>query len=563
MTATTKTLLLAFLVAITAWLPSPVRAAERTLTIGITQYPQTLHPSLESMAATMYILGMARRPFTAYDADWRLQCLLCTELPTLENGRAEVEPVPLDEGDGSGRGMAVTYTIRDGATWGDGVPITSRDVEFTWQVGRHPETGFTAYESYHRIRDVTVVDDRTFTLHLDRVSFSYNAINDFRLLPAHLEQDAFAVPKDYRRRSTFETDPTNPGLWYGPYTVTDVQRGSTVTLVRNPTWWGKAPAFDRVVVKAIENTAALEANLLSGGIDMIAGELGLSVDQAIAFEHRHGDDYRVLYRPGLFYEHLDLMLDNPVLGDVRVRRALLHAIDRQTIVDKLFGGKLPVALHSVSPLDWVFSADVPQYPYDPDRAAALLDESGWALGDDGMRSRDGAPLVVTLQTTAGNRSRERVEQVIQAMWKRVGVEARIRNEPPRVLFAETVTKRRFDGAVMFAWISSPENTPRTTLHCDSVPTEENAWIGQNYTGYCNPPMDALLEDINTELDPETRAGLWHELQTLYAADLPALPLWFRAEAYVLPEWLEGLVPTGHMNYSTLWIEDWRDARGGD
>jgi len=543
---------------------APSRAApERTLTIGITQFPHTLHPSVDSMAATTYILGMARRPITAYDADWELTCRLCTALPTLDNGLAVVEPVPPDIGDGSGKGMAVTYTLPAAAVWGDGTPITSADVRFTWEVGKHPKTGITAAEGYRRIRDVEIIDDKTFVLHQDRISFAYNAINDLRLLPAHLERAAFETdPARYREQSTFERDPTNPGLYFGPYVVASVTTGSQVTLTRNPRWWGKRPFFDRIVVKAVENTAALEANLLSGGLDAIAGELGLAVDQAIAFEARHGNAYKVLYQPALFYEHLDVNLDNPVLADVRVRRALLHAIDRQAISDRLFGGKVPVALTSVSPLDRVYTEDVPRYPYDPETAQRLLSEAGWTPGPDGIRVKDGHRLAFDLQTTAGDRSRERVEQVLQAQWRAVGAEARIRNEPARTLFAETLSKRKFKGLVQFAWISSPENPPRSTLHCDQIPSADNAWTGQNYTGYCNPEVDALLEAINSELDPDTRTTLWADLQKIYARDLPALPLYFRAEAHVLPKWLEGVRPTGHLNYSTLWVEDWRDRRAG-
>src|SRR5262249_5571776 len=101
---------------------------------------------------------------------------------------------------------------------------------------------------------------------------------------------------------------------------------------------GDRPSFDRITVRAIENTAALEANLLSGDIDMIDGELGLSLDQALAFERRHGDRYTVLYKPGLTYEHIDVNLDNPILADLRVRQALLLGIDRPAAAPVGAGG---------------------------------------------------------------------------------------------------------------------------------------------------------------------------------------------------------------------------------
>ena len=104
-------------------------------------------------------------------------------------------------------------------------------------------------------------------------------IGDFNLLPAHIEGPIFAQgASDYKVRTAYQTDPTNPALWFGPYRVAQVVTGQRILLERNPNWWGPAPYFDEIVVRTIENTAALTANLLSGDIDMIAGELGLAID---------------------------------------------------------------------------------------------------------------------------------------------------------------------------------------------------------------------------------------------------------------------------------------------
>ena len=178
--------------------------------------------------------------------------------------------------------------------------------------------------------------------------------------------------------------------------------------------------------------------------------------------------------------------------------------------------------------------------------------------EDGVRhNAAGEPLVLEIMTTAGSRSRELVEQVLQSQWKQAGIDVRIRNEPARVFFGQTVSQRRFSAMAMYAWISSPENVPRTTLRSDQVPSAENNWSGQNYTGYSNPEMDRLLDAIEVELDRDKRAALWAELQKLYAEDLPVLPLYWRAEPYILPKWLKGVRPTGHTAVTTLWIEEWR------
>jgi peptide/nickel transport system substrate-binding protein len=301
----------------------------------------------------------------------------------------------------------------------------------------------------------------------------------------------------------------------------------------------------------------MTANLLSGSIDYIPGETGLTLDQALAFEKQHGRRFRIVYKPGLIYEHIDVNLDNPVMGDVRVRRALLHGVDRETINKRLFEGKQPVANGSVNPLDKVYNPDVPKYPYDPKRAAALLDEAGWTEMKGGIRhNAKGERLQIEFMTTAGNKTRELVQQAIQSQWRQIGVDARIRNEPARVYFGQTVRHREFKDLAMYAWFSAPENVPLTTLHSTMIPTKENNWSGQNYTGYNNPKMDKIIDDVEVVCEPKKNMQLWHDLQTLYSTDLPALPLYFRADAYIMPQWLVGVVPTGHQDPSTLWVEDW-------
>lgn len=528
-------------------------AAKDELVIGVSQFPTAFHPNLEAHVTQGYVLAMTSRPFTAYNADWELVCMLCTELPTLENGKAVIEK----QDDGSD-GIALTYTIQEDATWGDGVLVTTDDVLFVYEVGRHPESGVVSTESYQRITGIDVADDKTFTMHVDRVTYSYNAINDFELVPAHLERPIFeADPANYRNRTSYETDTTNPALHFGPYKVTEISSGAYIVLEPNETWWGDAPFFKKIIIKAIENTAALEANLLSGSIDMIAGEAGVTIDQALAFEKRHGDQFQMLYKPGLIYEHLDLNLDNPILADIRVRKALIQGIDRDAISQQLFEGQQPVAHGNVHPLDWVYFEDVPKYEENVEAAALLLDEAGWTEMKDGIRHNEAdEPLALELMTTAGNRTRELVQQVLQSQWKRLGVDVTIKNEPARVFFGETMAKRKYTGLGMFAWISSPENVPLTTLGSDQIPSEDNGWSGQNYTGYQSERMDQLIDDIERELDREKREAMWHELQTLYAEDLPAIPLYFRANPHIWPKWLKGVVPTGHLGSSALGVEHW-------
>ena len=530
--------------------------AKNELVIGISQYPNNFNPIIGSMLAKSYILGLARRPMTVYDPDWKLVCLLCTELPDLEKGTARFETTA----DGK-PGIAVTYTLKPNLKWGDGTPVTTKDVVFTWEVGKNKKTGAGNLEIFSRITSIDVKDDRTFTLHVNKRTCDYNDASGLDLLPAHLERPKFADPVAYRDRSTYESDPTNPGLWFGPYKVTAVVPGSHVVLERNPTWPGKKPAFDRITVRAIENTAALTANLLSGSIDYIAGELGLTIDQALPFEARHKGRYNIVYKPSLIYEHVDVNLENPALADRRVRVALLHGLDRKAITEQLFAGRQPVANGQTNPLDTVYDPDVPKYPYDPKRAAVLLDEAGWTDKRRGVRhNAKGERLQIEFMTTAGNKSRELVQQAMQSQWRQLGIDVRIRNEPPRVFFGKTMQRREFTGLGMYAWLSSPRNIPRTTLHSKEIPNADNGWSGQNFPGYRNKTMDKLIDDLEVVCEPKQNLQLWHDMQRLYAKDLPVLPLFFRANTYIMPKWLKGLTPTGHQYPTTLWVEDWHTKK---
>lgn len=526
----------------------------KELKIGFTQYPSTMHPNIESMVAKTYVLGMTARPLTNFNHDWELECAMCVELPTIENGLAVLEDTP----DGK-PGIAVTYELPSGASWGDGTPLTTKDVVFAYDVGRNTSTGANNTEMYRRIYDLEVHDDKRFTIHIDRVTFDYNILGDLFPLPDHLERPIFEQdPYEYRHRTNYNADVTNPGLWFGPYIISEAQQGSYIVMTRNPYWHGKQPFFDRITTKAIQNTSAMEANLLSGTIDMIAGELGLQLDQALAFESRHGQKYNIIYNPGLQYEHIDVNLQNPILADKRVRKAIMYGMDREQMNQRVFSGKQPVAHTSVSPLDKIASDNVTKYGYDKDKAITLLEDAGWSDIRDGIRrNAAGEPLRIEIMSTAGNKTRELLEQIIQGQLKEIGIDLRIRNEAPRVFFGQTTRERRFTGLALFAWVTAPENVPRSTLHSTEIPTAENNYAGQNYSTISLPELDAAIEAVEAGLTLQDRLPYWEKIQQIYSEELPVLPLFWRPNSYIFPHWLKGARPTGHLDVSTNWVEDWR------
>ncbi|ACI98386.1 bacterial extracellular solute-binding protein, family 5, putative [Rhodospirillum centenum SW] len=528
--------------------------ASRTLTIGVNDFPGNFNPLIESQGIRDYVVWMAQRPLTAFTPDWELTCVLCTELPTVRNGRIQEERLP--DGD---TGVAVRYTLLPDLRWGDGTPVTTRDVVFTWQVGRHPDIGSNAYDVFARdIRSVEVVDDRTFIVHRRHRSCAAAQLNEMVLLPAHLERKAFeSDPATYRINSRYEADVTDPGLWLGPYRLAAVETGKTIQLERNPHWNGRQPYFDRIVVRTLDRSAELERALLAGEVDYVSGEHGFSVHQSSQFERHYGFRFAVFWMQGLGYRHLDVNHDNPILADVRVRRALLLGLDRDTMNERLYYGRNVIADTDTNPLDGIRDPDVRRHAYDPAGAMRLLEEAGWRPGPDGIRvDAAGHPLEVDLWAGKGDRTVDLELQIIQENWRRIGVRMVPRQTVARVLFGEILPQRRFSGLALFSWITAPREIPRSVLHSSQIPSAENGWSGLNYGGYRNPGLDRVLDDLERVCEPEANRALWSRLQHLYADDLPALPIFHMANAYFFPPWLKGVVPTGHQFASSMAVENW-------
>ncbi|MDP2696799.1 peptide ABC transporter substrate-binding protein [Thalassospira sp.] len=527
--------------------------ARDLLKIGISGYPETLHPAFSSSAVQSYIHGFVLRPVTAFDHDWKIACFMCADVPSFENGLAK--RVALADG---GEGVELTFTLPANAKWGDGVPLTSRDVAFSITVGQHPDVPVANQEVFNRIVGFESVDDQTFKVTMDRIDYTYQSFGGVEILPEHLERPVFEQdPATYQKRSLYVTAPATPGLWFGPYIVSDVVTASAVMLDSNPYWWGQKPDIAKIQLRNFENTTALEASLRTGEIDYASGETGMALDKVIAFERRFTNLYDISYQKGLSYYHLDANQAFPPLDDRRVRQALLLAIDRTEISTKLFAGKNTPTLSFIHPDDPVFTPDVARYDFNPEQAGRLLDDAGWTRTDDRPRTNaDGDVLRLTLYGATESSTGQLIQQVLQNRWKQIGVEVDILNQPARVLFGETLPQRKFDGLAIFGWLSAPEHLPLTILRSDQVPTADNLYEGQNYTGYTNPRVDELIDAIELELDFDKRLPLWHELQKIYAQDLPALPLYHGENGFIFPKWLKGIRPTGHMYPSSLWAEEW-------
>src|SRR5579871_408124 len=285
------------------------------LTLGLSQFPPELHPFAISSGAKTTALGALRRGLWAIDPQGVLACRLCERTPAVADGSIALQA------DGTEQ---VTLTLRPGLAWADGAPLTTADLLRGLAEARIFAGADAAADA---------VDARTIRYRLPRpTSDLARAIPD--PFPMGIDADAPGDALGRLRQSTYSRAPETPGLWNGPYRLAEFRRNDRITLVPNEHWTGPAPAFAHVELRLIENTAALQSNLLSGDIDLPSAEVGLSFDQSLALARDHGDRFDVTFTPGEGIELIVLRLDNPLLADARVRRAVLLAIDRATMSKK-------------------------------------------------------------------------------------------------------------------------------------------------------------------------------------------------------------------------------------
>jgi peptide/nickel transport system substrate-binding protein len=210
---------------------------------------------------------------------------------------------------------------------------------------------------------------------------------------------------------------------------------------------------------------------------------------------------------------------------------MMFALDRQRIVDDLEAGFGTVATSHLAPHNPFYTADVPQYPYDPERARALLDEAGWTVGADGIRVKDGLRLSFTCTTISGDQARRPMAELSQIFLRDVGVEMQLA-EAPVASILQGLREGTLE-ASLFNWTmgSTTDPSPTSTLLTGG---------GDNFFQYSNPEMDALIQEGLNVADPAARMPVYARTQQLYAEDVPALTLHFAQWVLVFSTSMGGL-----------------------
>jgi peptide/nickel transport system substrate-binding protein len=524
-------------------------AAKETLTIGIAQEPDSLFVPFREMMASEEVSGAGMNTLTYFDENWRIVPWAAEEIPTKENGLLQ-----LFTENGQPK-MRTTWHIKKSFSWPDGTPLTADDFVFTHKLYLDPQQEILDRTYTEKIEKMESAgeDHRTLIVTWKEPYAYYHNYRQHEAVPKHLVEPIYNQQPDQLKKSKFGQIPALAGS----FTIKEWVPGSHIIAERNPKASGiLVPTLKEIIWKFIPQTNTLEANLVSGSIDAIS-PIGLSLDQAMEFEKRHSEQFDFHYAPGLLWEHIDFNLDNEILKDKRVRQALAYGADREGIAQALFKGRQPVAHGTEPEKSPYYNPNVKKYGFDKVAAAALLEAAGWKMNaDTKIREKDGKPLMLVIQSTSGDKTRERVQQLLQSQWREIGIDLQIKNQPAKVFFGETLRKRKFEALAMYTWLKDPLKVSDTLWRCDYIPSDTNNFLGQNMPGWCDKQADELLKAAARELDEGKRAKIGQKFEDIFAEELPSLPLYFRLEISVTKKGLKNWKPTGTLQAITWNAHDW-------
>jgi peptide/nickel transport system substrate-binding protein len=398
-------------------------------------------------------------------------------------------------------GLTHTWTLRPDLTWEDGRPVTAADYAFTFRMIRNPDVDTTLRDGYRLVESFEEIDARRF-----RVRWSkpwYRAVHaiglDFQAVPAH------ALPAD---AASFNKAPTH--LACGPCRIATFEPATRIELVLRDEY--RAEPFpirphyvERWVYEGgVRDPTAAMTRLINGDAHIV----GLSADQyaseAVGEAFRRAAWRTHFYMPSYsfvawnLHDPADASRPHPVLGDVRVRKALSHLFQLEAIAASVYHGLARPVSGPFDSRDPGYDPGVPHFAFDPGRAKALLREAGWLPGEKGVLAKDGRPLRLTLARL--NRSVfPAVCQTFEEEARKVGAEVVVEDRPG---LYEDLENHRIDAAIVLWQIDAIEPDVTSQFHSRFA-----AVPGVNYSGFADPEVDRALDRIEASPDRAERAAL--------------------------------------------------------
>jgi peptide/nickel transport system substrate-binding protein len=506
------------------------------LTIATMQEWDTLHPISYQTAASESIMHMIQRQMVYRDITGKVLPEIAEDIPSIKNKKAKIIT------ENGKKKIVATWKIRKEAVWSDQVPITCKDWKFSWTVGLNDKVSKTEKNIYSKIENITYVEGQpkicTVTYATDEWTFDRD-LPPF--LPEHVEGDIYKKwgdqkPQSYEQNSLYIKQPSTAGLYSGPYVISEIKIGSFITLKANPHFWGDRPQIQNIIIKFITDTNTLRPYLQTGQIDMVL-PVGFPPDLAIAFSKELTAKQKVHFIKSSLYQGLFLNLENEILKDDRVRKALALSINKKYLTEAFFGGMLTPAETIISEADAAFIKR--NSKTDIKSAQKLLDQAGWVLSaDQKSRQKNGKKLIFDFKTSAGIRVLETLQTYLCSEFQKIQVECQIKNQPPRVFLGESVPHGQFELG-MFGQSTYPDSSLKGLFHSEEIPSDKNSWAGGNSIRLKSKKMDQLINEYDHQTDFKKRLTLMQKIDQLIIEHNWIIPLYHRREAVVLPKNLLG------------------------
>ncbi len=475
------------------------------LRIGIQASPDTLQPLLTSDTTDKMIGRLMFDPLVSVDASGKhAVAVLATRVPTRANG------------DIARDGRSITYHLRHGVRWHDGAPFTSRDVAFSWRAILNPANNVSSRAGYELVTSVATPDAYTAVFYLKE---RYAPAVD--TLFAESDTPMFIVPEHLLGRlpnvnaAAFNVAP----IGTGPFKFSKWLRGDRLEFVANDRYFAGKPKLERIVIRIIPNEDTELDALRTHAIDWI-----FEASPKLYGRLRGLADIRTPLTARNDVEELLINQTREQVADVRVRRAIAHALDRPALLRELTFGSAQIADDEHPPFMWAHAGGM-GHAYDPAKARRLLAEAGYAAGSDGIVARRGKRLSLTLAYNGSNATRRSAVVLVQAYLHAVGIETSPKSYPI-TLFAAPLGSGGIQAAGAFdlaltGFVAGIDPDDSVRFMCRAFPPG-----GDNYVRYCRPAMDAAQRVALTSYDVATRARAYARIQALIHADVPQVFLWW-------------------------------------
>jgi peptide/nickel transport system substrate-binding protein len=496
------------------------------LVIAYYQEPDTLNPYATHVLAAKEMAVV--EGFEATNDKMEYVPRAVQRVPTLSNAGVQMT---------AGK-MSVTWRLKPGLKWSDGQPVTSADAEFTYKAMTDPSFRVDSRAGWPLIESVKTPDPLTVVVSFKEPYAGYRDLFRY-LLPKHVLDG-----KDLNTYQAYNRAPVSTA----PYVVQQWVAGQYLTAAANPNYRDSArglPRIKRVTWRFVRD-ANTRINMLRTGEAQVAWSLPF--EQIKPLQSVHG--IRVVVHPLNAWMHFDFNFRKPLFQDLRLRQAVIYAINKDAIVSDVLGGLGKPAGPPITPLSWAHNPNAyAQYKYDPAKAKQLVAEAGWKPGPDGVLQKDGKPFAFNNCLGVGDASQEKVQQVIQAELRAIGMNMEIRNFSPTV-YGEIRFKGECD-TLFHRWIV-PATPVLSIFHAaDAMPPN-----GLNEDFYANQKLTDVIKDAERTIDQPKAKGLFWQAQEILGQELPTIPIYYMVAANGMTTRLQGLVgnPT---NDGDGWnMEEW-------